>query len=103
MPPKTRKGMWTTKALEKTMDVIERGTHSMRASKSWNIPMSSLVDHLDGKTRSRKMGLGGVLTKEVDEVMVTWTLAMQECELSISLQQLKMKVAKLTQTRVIPF
>jgi hypothetical protein len=26
--------------------------------------MSSLVDHLDGKTESRKMGPRGVLTKE---------------------------------------
>jgi hypothetical protein len=28
---------------------------------------------------------------------------MQECELSINLQQLKMKVAKLTQIRATPF
>jgi hypothetical protein len=58
VPPKTRKGMWTNEALEKAMDVIERKTHSIRrASKSWNIPMSSLVDHLNRKTRSKKMGL----------------------------------------------
>jgi hypothetical protein len=50
--------------LEEAMDIIERKTHSIRrANKSWNIPMSSLVDNLNGKTRSWKMGLGGVLTK----------------------------------------
>jgi hypothetical protein len=104
VPPRTRKGIWTNESLKETMDVIERRTHSIRrASKSWNIPMNSFVDHLNGKTRSMKMELGGVLTKEEDVVMITWTLIMQECELSINLQQLKMKVAKLTQTRVTPF
>jgi hypothetical protein len=58
--------------------------------------MNSLADHLNGKTKSMKMGLGGVLT---NAIMITWTLAMQECGLSISLQQLKMKVVKLTSTR----
>jgi hypothetical protein len=47
------------------MDAIKRGTHSLRrASKSWNIPMSSLADHLNGKTKSRKMAPKGVLTKK---------------------------------------
>jgi hypothetical protein len=40
------------------------------------------------------MGLGGVFIEVEDAVMLTWTLAVQECELSINLQQLKMKVAK---------
>jgi hypothetical protein len=88
MPLKTRKGMWTDETLKVVMDVIEKGTHSLRrARKSWNIPMNSLVDQLNGKIRSMKMGLGGVLT---NATVITWTLAMQECGLSISLQQLKM-------------
>ncbi len=33
--------------------------------------MSSLVNHLNGKTRFEKMGLGGVLIKE-DVVSRTW-------------------------------
>jgi transposase-like protein len=36
--PKIRKDIWTNEALEETMDVIERRTHSIwRVSKSWNI------------------------------------------------------------------
>jgi hypothetical protein len=63
MPSKTKKGMWPNETLEKTMDVIERGTHSLRrANKSWNILMSSLVHHLNGKTGSKKMGPKGVFT-----------------------------------------
>jgi hypothetical protein len=44
-----------------------------------------------------------MLTKEEDQTVVAWTLGMQECGLFITLQQLKMKVAKVTQTRPTPF
>jgi hypothetical protein len=65
MPSTTRKGMWPNKALETTVDVVERGTHSLRkANKSWNIPMSSPSNHLNGKIRSRNMGLKGCLQKK---------------------------------------
>jgi len=54
------------------MDAIEKGTHSIRrVNKSWNTPMNSLVNHLNGRTISRKMGLGSVLTKEEDVVVIT--------------------------------
>jgi len=44
------RGKWTNEALEKAMDVIENGTTSLRkASKHWNIPLTSLFDHLCGK------------------------------------------------------
>jgi hypothetical protein len=44
MPLTTKKGMWTDKALELTMDAIENGTYSLwKASKARNIPM---MEHL---------------------------------------------------------
>jgi hypothetical protein len=50
MPSTIRKSMWPNKALETTVDVVEKGTHSLRkANKSWNIPMSSPFNHLNGK------------------------------------------------------
>jgi hypothetical protein len=48
--------------------------------------MNSISNHLNGKPISRKLGLGGVLIEEDDATMITWTLAMGECELSVSLQ-----------------
>jgi hypothetical protein len=42
-----------------------------------------------------KMGPGIVLTEEKDATMITWTLTMGECGLSISLLKLKMIVVKL--------
>jgi len=44
-----------------------------------------------------------MLIEKNDIAMIVWTLVMQECGLSISLQQPKMKVAKLTQTRVVQY
>jgi hypothetical protein len=69
--------MWTNEALEATMDVVERGRHSLRrANRSWNIPMRSFFDHLNGKTRSKKMGIRGVLIEEEDVIVIAWTLTM---------------------------
>jgi hypothetical protein len=65
--------------------------------------MSSIFDHLNGKIRFRNMGAKKGPYKRKDSIVITWTLTMQMCGLSINLQQLKMKVAKLTQTRVTPF
>jgi len=59
------------------MEAIEKGTHSLRkASKSWNIPLNSLSEHFNGKTKSNKMGSTSVLTKEEDVTIVTWILGM---------------------------
>jgi transposase-like protein len=77
VPSTTRRSMWTNETLKVAMDVIKRRTHSLkRANKSWNIPTNSFFYHLNGKTKSKKMALGGVLIKEEDATMITWTLAM---------------------------
>jgi hypothetical protein len=73
--------------------------HSLKkASQFWNIPFISLSNHLNVKIRFRKMVYVGVLMDEKDVVIVAWILVMQKCKLSPTLQQLKMKVLKLTQT-----
>jgi hypothetical protein len=43
-----------------------------RASSSWNIPMNSFSNHLNGKIRFKKMGSEGVVIKEED-AKVIWT------------------------------
>jgi hypothetical protein len=69
------------------MDVIEGGITSLRkASRHWNIYLTSLFDHLCGKTKSRKPRLVGMLIIEENQVVVAWVLFMLEVALSISLQ-----------------
>jgi len=80
--------------LEATMDVVERRTcYLKRANRPWNILLNSLSNHLNGKTRFKKMGPRGVLIEKKDVTVIKWTLNIQECGLSTSLQQLKMKIA----------
>jgi hypothetical protein len=46
------------------MDAMERGDTSLRkVAKYWNIPLTSLLDHLNGRTRSRKVGPQGMLVE----------------------------------------
>jgi hypothetical protein len=44
--------------------------------KVWSIPLSSLSNHLNGKRKFRKMGLGGVLIVEEDNEVIKWALVM---------------------------
>jgi hypothetical protein len=48
------------------MDIVERTHYLKRVSKSWNISLNSLCNHLINKTRFKKIGPRGVLIKEVD-------------------------------------
>jgi hypothetical protein len=55
--PLITRGKWTNEALEEAMDAIQNVTTSLRkANKHWNIPLTSLFNHLNGKTKSRKLG-----------------------------------------------
>jgi hypothetical protein len=66
------KGKWTNQQLEDAMDVIERGHTSLRkVNMYWNILFTSLSNHSNGRTRSRKVGPQGVLTKLQDGTIVS--------------------------------
>jgi hypothetical protein len=69
--------MWTySDALETTMGAIKR-THSLKkVNGSWNIPLSTFFNHLNGKTKSINMGLRGVFTSKEDVEVIKWTLIM---------------------------
>ncbi len=90
------RGKWSNESLEIAVDVIECGITSLQgANKFQGIPITSFSNHLSGKVESKKIEPPGVLTEKKDEVVVAWVLNMQKCGLSITLQQLKWKVAKL--------
>jgi hypothetical protein len=55
------------------MDYMKREhTCLKKVVKYWNIPLNSLSDHLNGRTRCKKVGLEGVLIEHEDEAMVIW-------------------------------
>ncbi len=94
--------MWTNETLEAKMDV-EKG----------HIPQGGLTNHgtfqithyLTTWMEKSNLGIWGqdvcMFIEKKDVSMIVWKLVMQKCGLSISLQQPKMKVAKLTQTKVV--
>jgi len=50
-------GIWIDKTIEVVMDVVEKRTYALnKASNSWNIPMNFHCHHMNGKTKSIKMG-----------------------------------------------
>jgi hypothetical protein len=65
VPTTNPRNKWLSESLEVTMDVVERGITSLRGTnKFWGKPVTSLSNHLYGKTRSKKIGPPSVLTKE---------------------------------------
>jgi hypothetical protein len=68
------------------MDVVEKGhTSSRKVNMYWNIPFTSLLNHLNGRTKSRKVGLQGVLIEIEDGIIVSWVLNMQKTSLFVTL------------------
>jgi hypothetical protein len=64
-------GTWTTETLEEEMDTIQKRHFSMRrANQDWHIFLTFPLNHLNGRTRSRKVGPQGILTYEEDVTMV---------------------------------
>ncbi len=76
-PTTSKKGKWTNWTLEDAMEAVESETSSLRgATRSWCILLTNISNHLNKKTRSRKVKPQGVLMKEKDAMVVVWTLAM---------------------------
>jgi hypothetical protein len=77
IPTMSVKRQWTNEAHEEAMDAIKCGKKTLRqANRLWSIFLSFLFNHLNGKTRTRKVGVGEILIVEEDVVVVTWILAM---------------------------
>jgi hypothetical protein len=77
------RGKWTIEQLKNAMDIMERGITFLRGVNNFfNIPPTSLFDHLNGKSKSKKVGLLSVLIEE-EEVVVHWILEMEAYGLSI--------------------
>jgi hypothetical protein len=80
------RGKWTIEALEEIVDVMENGFISLQnANQTWNIPLTSLSNHLVCKTRFTEHGQLGVLTHDEDLTIVGWIFNMQNFGMLITL------------------
>jgi hypothetical protein len=56
--------MWINQQLKNVIDAMERGhTFSRKVSRYWNIMLTLLLDHLNGRIGIKKVGPQGVLMK----------------------------------------
>lgn len=98
-----RTGLWTDGQLQAAIAAIDSGAKLKAVARDYSIPASSLRDHIYGKTLKRKKGRQGVLSVEEDEQLVKYLFDMQERAHPLSITDVRMKVAELTQDRWTPF
>jgi hypothetical protein len=77
--------------------------HIRKASLVYEIPHTTLIDWLTRKTRTRKRGREGTLTVEEKRLIVDWICKRQDLGWPLANLDMWLKVAKITQTRPMPF
>jgi hypothetical protein len=95
--------MWTNAQLQLALAAQERGVPVHAAAAAFDIPRFSLRNHLLGISTSRKRGAKAVLTQVEEQHVVEYVVKMQEVGFPMTILQLRLKVALITQDRVTPF
>ena len=85
------------------MNTIEIGAAIIVVARHFDIPRSSPADHLEMRTRSRKRGLATVLNNNEEWALESYMLSMVEYGHPLTTDQLRLKVALITQERPTPF
>ena len=97
------RGQWSSEALKLAIDALDSGYNISQVSRHFQIPRSSLRDHYEERTKSRKLGPQDVLTTAEEEQLVTYLEDMVRVSCLFNITHLKAKVAEITQIRLIPF
>jgi hypothetical protein len=100
---KYKTGKWGDVALKSTMVALEAGRQVKTIARYFDIPPSSLSDHLYGRTLGRKRGPPIVLYKDEENALTTYMGKVQDYGHLLTMQQLCLKVATITQEKVTPF
>ncbi len=79
---------------EKEVAIKKLKSDLTRDGKVQQVGIMWLQSDLNGKTRMRNVGVERLLIVQ-DVAIITWILAMEKSCLSINIQQLKLKVAKI--------
>ena len=86
------------------MDAMtDHGMKVKAAARAFDIPASSLRDHLYGKTTSRQRGNLPTLKPDEEKKLVDYIFKMQDLGHPLTLAELRLKVALATQTRETPW
>jgi hypothetical protein len=98
-----RNGNWSNAQLQATLAAHERGCSVSGAAALYDILRTSFCAHLAGTVLSRKRGAAPILIEAEEQQLVQYVIAMQELGFPLTILQLRLKVAMMTQGRDTPF
>ena len=85
------------------MEAVEAGELLCAAANFYGIPKTSLSDHVHGRTRTRKRGPAPVLKQEEEQALESYLIKMADYGHPLTTEELRLKVALLTQGRITSF
>ena len=100
---KRSRANWTDDDLKQAIVALDVGYTMREVCEAHSIPKTSLRDHYNGMIKSRKMGPQSIFTKEEEDKIVAYIVEMGRLAHPLSPNDLKLKVAKMCQTRETPF
>ena len=101
--PKRKVGQWTDAQMHVAIAAVERGAKIKAVARDFDIPQSTLGDHMNRRVLQRKKGPPTMLTHSEETSLEAYILKMQEYAYPLSMDQLQLKVAEMVQDRVMPF
>ena len=100
---KRKVGQWSDAQMHAIVAAVERGAKIRAVARDFDIPTSTLGDHVNGRILQRKKRPPTVLTQSEEKALQAYILKMQEYAYPLSMDQLRLKVAEIVQDRVTPF
>ena len=100
---KRKIAQWTHEQMMAAIAAVEGGQSIRVVARNFDIPQSTLLDYLHGKILKRKKGPPTVLSTSEEKALEEYILKMQENGFPLTMDQLRLKVAEMTQERVTPF
>ena len=98
-----RRAKWSDQDLISAMECYNLGYKISECCEAFNIPRSSLRDHLSGRTTTRKIGAKTTLTNQEEQLLIQYIDDMLEVGQPLTPQMLKLKVAEICQGKLTPF
>ena len=88
---------WTNYDLKMAIDALDHDYTIREVSQAFNIPITSLRDHYEGKVKGRKMGPKATLTMEEEEKLLQYMEKMVKLAHPLSPNDFKLKVVEICQ------
>ena len=87
-----KRSQWTDKVLDVIMEAIDNGHPFSEVCAEYNVPRSSLKDHMSSIITSREMESKGILTNKEETRLCTYIEEMIDCRLPLIPIMVKIKV-----------